>query len=157
MGSRSREDQVGGGHCEPSCGGELYPFYQSLMERMLSSAEPVRENGIWPAFYDPQGETVGLVCTIFRVKYSCFFILMHRPYSNSLNVTTASGPYSPPCVTRLISQIRKTLSRSSSVFQGRRKYSRSCCSTSAIAVTSSRRMQPIRNSVRDLYPFQWPT
>jgi hypothetical protein len=68
-------------------------------------------------------------------------------------VTTTSRPYSPPCVMRLISQIRKTLSRSSTVFPGRPKSLRSCCSTSAIAVTLSNRMQRIRNSVRDLYPF----
>jgi hypothetical protein len=55
---------------------------------------------------------------------------------------------------RLISQLRKTLSRLSSVFLGKLKSLRSCCSMSAIAVTLSNRTQRILNSVRNFYPFQ---
>jgi hypothetical protein len=52
---------------------------------------------------------------------------------------------------------RKTLSKPSSVFPGKHKSLRTCCSMSVAAVTLFDRTQRIRNSVSNLYPFQWPT
>ncbi|KAH9019046.1 hypothetical protein EDB84DRAFT_629161 [Lactarius hengduanensis] len=65
---------------------------------------------------------------------------------NSFNVTITSEPYLSPCVMRLISRTGKIISKPSSMFPGRHRSLRSCCSMSVIAVTLSNRKRILKNT-----------